>query len=365
MGSRDPPENGMDRNPLCDVNVVSKTLLPTPREVEARRPLTPEALSTVSRGRRTVVDILEHQDPRWFAVVGPCSIHDLAAAREYAERLRALADEVADTLFLVMRVYFEKPRTSIGWKGFVNDPYLDDSFRIAEGLVMARGLLLDLATAGLPVATEALDPITPQYLGDLVSVSAIGARTTESQPHREMASGLSTPVGFKNATDGSLESAVNAMQSASRPHSFLGIDQRGQCAVFRTRGNRHGYLILRGGDRPNHDAATVARVEGILAAAGMPARLVVDCSHGNSGKDCTRQPAVLDDCVQQRLAGNRSIVGVMLESHLHGGSQPLGPDPSTLRYGVSITDACLDWDTTARVLRDTRDRLRPAVEAAR
>ncbi len=365
MGLRVPPENGMERNPLCDINVVSKTLLPTPREVEARRPLPPEAAVTVTRARRTVADILEHRDPRWFVVVGPCSIHDLTAAREYAERLRALADEVSDTLFVVMRVYFEKPRTSMGWKGFVNDPYLDDSFRIADGLLLARGLLLDLATMGLPTATEALDPITPQYLGDLVAVSAIGARTTESQPHREMASGLSTPVGFKNATDGGLEAAVNAMHAAAQPHSFLGIDQRGQCAVFRTRGNRLGYVILRGGDRPNYDAATVARTEEVLAAAGLPLRIAVDCSHGNSGKDPLRQPDVLDDCIRQRLAGNRSIVGVMLESHLHAGNQSLGPDPSTLRYGVSITDACMDWDTTARVLRDARERLRPTMENPR
>jgi 3-deoxy-7-phosphoheptulonate synthase len=355
----------MDRNPLQDVNVVSKTLLPTPREVEKRMPMTPEAIASVASGRHTVAEILEGRDPRWFAVVGPCSIHDLTSAREYAQRLRELADEVADTLFLVMRVYFEKPRTSIGWKGFVNDPFLDDSFCIADGLLMARTLLLELAVMGLPAATETLDPITPQYLGSLITVSAIGARTTESQTHREMASGLSTPVGFKNGTDGDLATAVNALQAASRPHSFLGIDQQGQCAVFRTRGNRHGYLILRGGDQPNYDAATVARAESALDADGLPARIVVDCSHGNSRKDAQMQPEVLDDCVRQRLAGNRSIVGIMLESHLNAGSQPLGPDPSTLRYGVSITDACLDWDTTAQVLRDARERLRPSVEASR
>ncbi len=294
-----------------------------------------------------------------FAVVGPCSIHDPQAAREYARRLKALHDELKDEIYLVMRVYFEKPRTTTGWKGLINDPDMDDSFRIDKGLRLGRQLLHEMAAMGLPTATEALDPIAPQYYGDLVSWTAIGARTTESQTHRELASGLSTPVGFKNATDGSQEVAINALQSAAAPHSFLGIEQDGRIAIIRTRGNSYGHVVLRGGEQPNYDSVSIRLCEQALAENGMPPRIVVDCSHSNSNKDPQLQGVVLDDVVRQiREGGNRSIVGFMLESYLGWGKQKLGADPRELAYGVSITDACIDWETTERVLRDAASRLK-------
>ncbi len=344
---------------LNNINVISQDLLPTPAEVKAALPLSEQAARTALQGRETVRDILDRKDPRLFVVVGPCSIHDVDAALEYAGRLRALADEVRESLVLVMRVYFEKPRTSIGWKGLINDPYMDDSFHIEKGLSAARKLLLDLAEMGLPTAGEALDPITPQYLSDLTTWTAIGARTTESQTHREMSSGLSTPVGFKNGTDGSLQVAINALHSVSSPHHFLGINQNGQCTVVHTRGNRYGHVVLRGGGaRPNYDSVSIAMCEKELAKAGLPQNIVIDCSHGNSMKDHTLQPLVADNCVNQILEGNRSIVGLMLESNLNEGNQSLPERPSELRYGVSITDACIGWETTERTLRDAAGRLK-------
>ncbi|MBI5612045.1 MAG: 3-deoxy-7-phosphoheptulonate synthase, partial [Gammaproteobacteria bacterium] len=308
----------MSDDTIDNVNVLSQDLLPTPEQVKAALPLTTKASATVTRGRAAIRRILDRQDHRLFVVVGPCSVHDIKAAHEYAARLKRLADELSDTLYIVMRVYFEKPRTTVGWKGLINDPFMDDSFHIEKGLYLARELLLYLAELGLPTATEALDPITPQYLSDLVTWTAIGARTTESQTHREMASGLSTPLGFKNGTDGGLKVAINALQSAARPHHFLGINQRGQCAVFRTKGNRYGHVVLRGGDgRANYDAASIAHCERELQASKLPCNIAVDCSHGNSNKDPSRQPQVAEDCVRQIVAGNRSIVGLMLESHLH------------------------------------------------
>ena len=350
---------------LYNVNVDSSELLPTPQQVKEELPASAQAQECVLRSRSTIRDILEGRDPRLFVVVGPCSIHDLAAAREYAGRLRQLASEVAGSLYLVMRVYFEKPRTTIGWKGLINNPDMDDSFHIEKGIRLARGLLIDLAESGLPAATEALDPIMPQYLQELITWTAIGARTTESQTHREMASGLSTPVGFKNGTDGSLEVAINALQSARHPHHFLGITQQGQSAVFRTRGNPHAHIVLRGGGgRPNYDSVSVALCEQALAAAGLPQNIVVDCSHGNSSKDPSLQPLVAENCVNQVLEANRSIVGLMLESHLQAGSQKIPPDRSRLRYGVSVTDACIDWATTERLLRDLDARLRASARFA-
>jgi 3-deoxy-7-phosphoheptulonate synthase len=341
-----------------NVNVVALDLLPTPVEIKARFPLREPARSHVLAGRRAVQAILDGRDPRLFLVVGPCSVHDLDVAREYARRLKGLAEEVGDTLLLVMRVYFEKPRTSVGWKGFVNDPYLNDSFHIEQGLALARELLLEIADLGLPAGTEALDPITPQYLSDLISWAAIGARTTESQTHREIASGLSMPVGFKNGTDGSLQVAINALHSASSPHSFLGITQGGQCAVIRTRGNRYGHVVLRGGGgRPNYGSVDIALCEQALARAGLPGNLVVDCSHANSDKDYRLQPLVMADCVNQVLEGNRSIVGLMIESNLEAGNQPIPKDLSQLRYGVSVTDGCVDWPTTERMIREAHDKL--------
>ncbi|HZO14754.1 MAG TPA: 3-deoxy-7-phosphoheptulonate synthase, partial [Polyangiaceae bacterium] len=273
------------------------------------------------------------------------------------EKLRALADELSDTLLVIMRVYFEKPRTHVGWKGFINDPFLDDSFRIDEGLSRARDFLLRVAELGLGVGSEALDPILPQYVGDLISWVAIGARTTESQTHREMASGLSQPVGFKNGTDGNIEVAINALRAARHPHSFLGVTADGRCAVFRTRGNRFGHIILRGGPRPNYDSVSLAMCEEALAAAGLEANIVVDCSHGNSLKRPEMQPLVLQNCVNQIRDGNRSIVGFMLESNLAAGRQDIPADRQKLVRGVSITDACIDWPTTERALREAAERL--------
>jgi 3-deoxy-7-phosphoheptulonate synthase len=342
-----------------NINVLSQTLLPTPAEVKQALPLTETAERTVLAGREVVHRILDRKDHRLFVVVGPCSIHDTEAALDYAARLKALADEVSDTLYIIMRVYFEKPRTTVGWKGLINDPYMDDSFHIEKGLYKARELLLKIAELGLPTATEALDPITPQYLSDLITWSAIGARTTESQTHREMASGLSTPVGFKNGTDGSLGVAINALHSVSRPHHFLGINQQGQCAVIQTRGNRYGHVVLRGGGgKPNYDAAHIARCEAELAADNLPLNITVDCSHGNSGKDPANQGKVVADCVQQIRDGNQSIIGLMLESNLGWGNQPIPDDRSRLKYGVSVTDACIDWPTTETLLRDSRAQLK-------
>lgn len=348
----------MHENLINNINVVSQELLLTPAEIKNHLPLTEKAEQTILAGRAALQRILDRQDHRVFVVVGPCSIHDPKAALDYARRLKKLADEVSDTLFVVMRVYFEKPRTTTGWKGLINDPDMDDSFHIEKGLHTARGLLLELAEMGLPTGTEALDPISPQYIGDLVAWTAIGARTTESQTHREMASGLSTPVGFKNGTDGSLNVAVNALLSVSRPHSFLGIDQEGQCAVIRTRGNRYGHVVLRGGSKPNYDSVTLALCEQELAAKKLPANIVVDCSHANSSKDPALQPLVMNDCVNQIVEGNQSIVGLMIESNLESGNQPIPEDLSQLKYGVSVTDACVDWSTTEKMLREARAKLK-------
>ena len=342
---------------LENLNVVSQQTLLPPSQLHEDIPASTRATQTVGSARRTLADILSGRDPRLFVVVGPCSIHDIRAAMEYAHRLKALADEVADQLFIVMRVYFEKPRTTVGWKGLINDPRMDDSFRIDEGLRVARRLLVDLNDLGLPCGTEALDPITPQYLGDLIAWSAIGARTTESQTHREIASGLSSPVGFKNGTDGNLEVALNAMLSAAQPHAFLGINGDGQVAVTQTRGNAFGHLILRGGTVPNCDSVAIAEAEAALKAAGLPVNIVVDCSHANSRKNHALQTLVLKDVVHQIVDGNRSIKGVMLESNLFEGNQKLAR-LQDLRYGVSITDACLGWDTTAACLREAATRLR-------
>ena len=343
---------------LYNLNVAALEVLPTPEEIKQRLPLSEAAAETVFQARETVKHILDRQDPRLFVVVGPCSIHDVGAALDYARRLKALADEVKDTLFVIMRVYFEKPRTTVGWKGLINDPRMDDTFHIDEGLQIARRLLLDLAEMGLPSGTEALDPIIPQYISDLIAWTAIGARTTESQTHREIASGLSMPVGFKNGTNGSLEVAINALQSAARPHSFLGINPQGQSAVIRTLGNRYGHVVLRGGDRPNYDSVSIALCEKALREKKLPVNLVVDCSHANSFKDPAMQPLVMRDCTHQIMEGNRSIVGLMIESNIGWGSQSLPADRSQLQYGVSITDACVDWETTEKMLRETHTKLK-------
>ena len=341
-----------------DLNVETFEGLVTPDELKREIPLPATIRDTVLGARSTIRDILDRKDHRLFVVVGPCSIHDPDAALDYARRLAVLAQEIGDTIYVVMRVYFEKPRTTTGWKGLVNDPYLNDSFRIQDGLRIARKLLVEIGSLGLPAATEALDPISPQYLQDLISWSAIGARTTESQTHRELASGLSCPVGFKNGTDGGLTVAVNALKSALSSHRFLGMDAMGRVAVVHTRGNRHAHVVLRGGSQgPNYDSVHIALAERELAKAGVPGGIVVDCSHANSNKDPALQPLVLDNVANQILEGNRSIVGVMLESNLEGGNQSIPADLSHLRYGVSVTDGCLDWEGTASALRSVRQKL--------
>lgn len=347
---------------IFGVNIVSTEPLLAPAELKTRLPANEVALSTVIEGRRTVQAILDQQDPRLLIVCGPCSIHDEKAALEYAHRLHELAEEVSDTFFVVMRVYFEKPRTTIGWKGYINDPGMDDSFRIGDGLYAARSLLLKCAEMGLPTGTEALDPITPAYLSDLISWAAIGARTTESQTHREMASGLSMPVGFKNGTDGSVQVAIDALHSALRPHSFLGIDQQGQTSLIRTRGNRYGHMVLRGGSgRPNYDSVSVKLCEQALEKAGLSGSILIDCSHANSFKDHNLQPLVVTDVTSQILNGNRSIIGLMMESHLAEGNQPIPKDLSQLRYGVSVTDKCMGWEATEKVLREANVRLKSTI----
>jgi 3-deoxy-7-phosphoheptulonate synthase len=352
---------------LENTNIASHQVLITPDQLKARLPATETAREAVHAGREAVRAVLARRDPRLLVVIGPCSIHDVDAAREYARRLKSLADEVGDSLLLVMRAYFEKPRTTVGWKGLINDPHLNDTFAIDEGLTLARQLLLDIAEMGLPLSTEALDPITPQYLQDLIAWSAIGARTTESQTHREMASGLSCAVGFKNGTDGSLGVAINALQSVASPHRFLGINPAGQVSVLHTRGNPNAHIVLRGGSQgPNYEADSVAACERALAKLADRPNIMVDCSHANSSKDHDRQPVVARAIRDQILAGNDSVIGLMIESHLHAGNQPLTADPRDLRYGVSITDACIDWETTAELLRDLagslKNRLRERVE---
>jgi 3-deoxy-7-phosphoheptulonate synthase len=346
-----------------NINIVSENVLPTPAEVKERLPLPPGIEERVYDFRQQIRDILDHRDPRLLIVAGPCSIHDIGSGLEYARRLKRLSDELQDRMLFVMRVYFEKPRSSVGWKGFINDPRLDDSFRIDEGLFLARDFLLKLAAMGLPAGTEALDPVIPQYIGDLVAWTAIGARTAESQTHREMASGLSSPVGFKNGTDGNIEMAVNAIKSTLNPHHFLGITRDGRSAIFHTRGNRYAHVVLRGGLRPNYDRATVAYCEALLKLARLPRSIVIDCSHGNSEKDPTRQPAVLEDGVLQILEGNRSIVGFMLESHLRAGRQALAPTLRKPDPRVSVTDACIDWATTERILRRAHEQLKDVLAA--
>jgi 3-deoxy-7-phosphoheptulonate synthase len=341
----------MNNSLLENVNVTSFDSMPTPEELHERLPLSERAAGVVMQGREALRQILDRKDPRLFIVVGPCSIHDPKAGLEYARRLKALQDEVRDTLLLVMRVYFEKPRTTTGWKGYINDPDMDDSFQVDRGMANARAFLLDVCELGLAAGTEALDPISPQYLGDLISWTAIGARTTESQTHREIASGLSTPVGFKNGTTGDIGIAINAIVSASRPHSFLGLNSQGRVSIVRTRGNRYGHVVLRGGEgRPNYDTVSVTMTEKALAAAGLPANIVIDCSHANSYKDPALQPLVLTDVVNQVRFGNKTLVGAMIESNLVAGKQAIPEDLSKLVFGCSVTDGCVGWDTTEEMI---------------
>jgi 3-deoxy-7-phosphoheptulonate synthase len=349
----------MIQRALENINIQSQEILLPPAELKRHIPLTDVAAKTIVEGREAVQNILRHRDHRLMVVVGPCSIHDVEAAMDYAHRLKALADEVSDTLFLIMRVYFEKPRTTVGWKGLINDPYLDDSFRIADGLHIGRKLLMDIAEVGLPTATEALDPISPQYLQELICWSAIGARTAESQTHREMASGLSSAVGFKNGTDGGLSVAINALQSVASPHSFLGINSEGKVAIIATKGNPYAHVVLRGGDgRPNYDSVSVAMCEQQLRAANIVPNVMVDCSHANSNKNHELQPLVMDNVANQIVEGNQSIIGLMVESHLKAGNQKISANRAEMEYGRSVTDACIDWETTQTALRGMRDKLK-------
>ncbi len=349
---------------LENINIEELRVLVTPAELKAQLPASAEVRASVQRARLEVNAIFNRQDARLLVVVGPCSIHDIEAAKDYGARLASLAQELDDALLLVMRVYFEKPRTTVGWKGLINDPYLNDTFKVGDGLGIARRLLLDLAALGLPLSTEALDPITPQYLQDLMAWSAIGARTAESQTHREMASGLSSAVGFKNGTDGSLAVAINAMLSVAKPHRFLGINAAGQVAVIKTRGNPNAHIVLRGGvNGPNYDRRSIRACELELAQVGLRPTIMVDCSHANSNKKPEAQPMVAKTVLQQVTEGDSAIIGMMLESNIHGGSQSIPEDLSKLRYGVSVTDACMDWSTTEALLKDMADSLRPAMAA--
>ena len=352
--------------PTHNLHVRESVRLISPRQLKEELPMSEAENRTVIAGRDEVSAILRQTDPRLLVVVGPCSIHDTKGALEYAGRLAVLRRELAGQFAIVMRVYFEKPRTTIGWKGLIYDPQLDGSDDIQTGIKKARALLLEITSLGLPTATEFLDPVVPQYIADLVSWAAIGARTTESQTHRQMASGLSMPVGFKNGTDGSLQIAIDAMKSAMSPHSFLGIDQEGATSIVRTTGNPNGHVVLRGGrTRSNFDAASIRESADALGNSGLPPVLMVDCSHANSGKQHARQEEVWKNLVEQRVAGTPPLIGVMIESNLLEGSQPIPPQLEGLRYGVSITDACLGWDVTERMLRQGCETLAKFVPTKR
>nr|WP_086940936.1 3-deoxy-7-phosphoheptulonate synthase [Thaumasiovibrio occultus] len=352
----------MHKDRLNNVHISDEHVLLTPQQLRDKLPLSEKGDEFICQARETIANIIHKRDHRLLIVCGPCSIHDVEAAKEYARKLKALSEELSDQLYIVMRVYFEKPRTTVGWKGLINDPHIDGSFEIEEGLHLGRQLLIDLTEMEIPLATEALDPISPQYIGDLFSWAAIGARTTESQTHREMASGLSMPVGFKNGTDGSLGTAINAMQAAASGHRFMGINRQGQVALLNTQGNPDGHVILRGGKQTNYDSVSVAECEQEMAASGLDAALMIDCSHANSRKDYRRQPLVAEDVMHQIREGNRSIIGVMIESHLNEGNQSADLSRDAMQYGVSITDACINWQETENLLRRAHSELVPFLE---
>ena len=351
--------------PTSDLHVVETRPLVAPTLLHGELPLSETAGRTVREARERIKAILRGDDQRLLVIVGPCSVHDVEAAQEYAAAIAEEHKRHRDQLEVVMRVYFEKPRTTVGWKGLINDPHLDGSYDINTGLRLARGLLLHLADMGLPAATELLDPVVPQYIADLISWTAIGARTTESQTHREMASGLSMPIGFKNGTDGSAITAINAMEAAARPHHFLGINKDGQAAIVTTTGNPDGHLVLRGGKQgTNFHAEAIEAAAAALEKDGLPSRVMVDCSHGNSNKDYRRQGEVAAQVAEQLRAGSRDVMGVMIESHLVAGNQKISPDRSALTYGQSITDACIDLQTTREVLASLADAVAAAQNAS-
>lgn len=344
--------------PTQNLNIKEIIPLISPKELKEKLPITPSIARHVVESRRVIEDILHKKDNRLLVVVGPCSIYDAKAALDYAKKLAALSDFIKETCFVVMRVYFEKPRTTVGWKGFINDPHLTGKGDISEGLYLGRKLLLEISDMGLPIATEVLDPIVPQYISDLLSWASIGARTTESQTHREMASGLSMPVGFKNSTEGNLEVAINAMLSAKEPHDFLGINQEGQTSIIKTLGNPNGHVILRGGKVPNYDETTVEETTQKLTKAGFDPAIMIDCSHGNSRKKHENQSEVAQSVIELVQKGHRSIIGIMLESNLFEGNQSVPQDISQIKYGVSITDACIGWETTETLLKDIAAKLK-------
>ncbi len=347
---------------LNDIHVNAEEVLITPQDLRDELPLPEAGRVFVQKARNVISDIIHKKDSRLLIISGPCSVHDVDAAKEYARELKKLHDQYKDTLYIVMRVYFEKPRTTVGWKGLINDPHMDGSFDVESGLRKARELLIYLTDLGLPLATEALDPISPQYLAELFSWSAIGARTTESQTHREMASGLSMPIGFKNGTNGSLGVAINALQSAASSHRFMGINKQGQVALIKTSGNPDGHVILRGGKAPNYQAEDVLNCEQDLAKQGLEPGIVVDCSHGNSNKDYTRQPIVAKDVFNQIVEGNKSIIGIMLESNINAGNQSDSIPENERAYGVSVTDACIDLGTTKSLISTAETTLKAVLK---
>src|SRR6266567_170105 len=341
-----------------NLKIRSITPIIAPADLRQVFPVPEEGSAFVAASREQIKNIIRGKDPRLMVVVGPCSIHDPKAAIDYAERLARLSKQVSDQLLLIMRTYFEKPRTTVGWKGLINDPDMNGSHLISKGLGIARSLLCKMTELKLPVATEMLDPISPEYLADLLSWGAIGARTTESQTHRELASGLSFPIGFKNGTDGNLQIAIDAMKAALHPHSFLGVNRDGLTSIVQTNGNPDVHMVLRGGSKPNYSPEDIAKADEMLTKAGLTPTVMVDCSHGNSEKNYARQPEVMKSVVEQIEAGNRCISGVMIESYLKEGNQPMPKDLSTLTYGVSITDSCISWETTEKTLREAHARLK-------
>ena len=342
---------------LNDIHVNAEEILITPEQLRTELPLSNDGREFVKSARKVISNIIHKKDHRLLVISGPCSVHDVDAAKAYARELKALQEKYEGSLFVVMRVYFEKPRTTVGWKGLINDPHMDGSFDVETGLRKARELLIYLTELGLPLATEALDPISPQYLAELFSWAAIGARTTESQTHREMASGLSMPIGFKNGTNGSLDVAINALQSAASSHRFMGINRQGQVALIKTSGNPDGHVILRGGKQPNYDSVNIALCEQDISAQNLDPAIVVDCSHGNSNKDYRRQPLVAENVFNQICEGNKSVIGIMLESNINAGNQSSNLPKEELEYGVSVTDACIDFSTTADLFAKAHDKL--------
>ena len=342
---------------IHNTNITSEAVITSPNDLSKKLPITQKGKRNIIAGREVVSDILSRKDSRLIVIVGPCSIHNLEAAKEYAHKLKNLSEELKESLYIVMRVYFEKPRTTIGWKGLISDPDMDNSLDVDKGLYQSRQFLTWLADLGMPAATEALNPITPQYLADLISWCAIGARTTESQTHREMSSGLSMTVGFKNGTDGKLITAVNAIKACSSPQSFLGINDEGQISIFKAKGNKSSHIILRGGIKPNYHSEDIERCEKLLQQNDLPERIMVDCSHDNSNQDYRLQGNVVEEISAQIVAGNKSIFGIMLESNLFSGNQKILDNQNEMKYGVSVTDGCIDWEETQSVLRRLAEKI--------